>query len=274
MDSNWCIYLITGNHPAELPQVNGQVQFTAEISNRLSRWLAKMTQPYQDKRFDSARIAQTALTSPDGSYGDFINLKPTNSKIQLYRDRTQLEIIWQDVNHEESASAISGCLIWIMMFFTFILFGYHSFLGIFGMVALSIFCIIVRNYPSNKINYGLKIDDRSIGKFMSKSSHHQRQVLGCHDRSQISLLIYNPGYVFDKYLDDNGIIQHTGRVTIAPKLCLYGSSFEYTFSNPFSQAELWWLGRELSDFLDLELQIIYSTPQVPPVVTLDSMDIS
>ncbi len=42
---------------------------------------------------------------------------------------------------------------------------------------------------------------------------------------------------------------------------------EYTVGNTklslLTQAELWWLGQELSDFLDLELQIIYPTPQPP-----------
>lgn len=34
-----------------------------------------------------------------------------------------------------------------------------------------------------------------------------------------------------------------------------------------SQAELWWLYNELSEFLNLELQVIYPTPKVPPVAS-------
>jgi serine/threonine protein kinase len=49
------IYLLTGIHPAELAQVNGQVKFTAEIGNHFRKWLEKMTQPYLDKRFEIVR---------------------------------------------------------------------------------------------------------------------------------------------------------------------------------------------------------------------------
>jgi serine/threonine protein kinase len=86
------IYLLTGTHPAELPQVNGQVKFTGEISNRLHRWLEKMTQPHLDKRFDSDRSAQAALKSPDGNYGNFSNLQSTKCRTKLYRDRDKLEV--------------------------------------------------------------------------------------------------------------------------------------------------------------------------------------
>jgi serine/threonine protein kinase len=76
------IYLITGTHPAAMTYINGQVKFTAEISNRFRRWLEKITQPYLNKRFDSDRSAQAALTSNDGSYGDFDSIKPANSRIR------------------------------------------------------------------------------------------------------------------------------------------------------------------------------------------------
>lgn len=96
------IYLLTGTHPAELVTINGQVKFTAEISNRFRRWLEKMTQPHLDKRFDSAKLAQIALVSEDGSYGDFVHLKPANTNVRLYRDRQKLEIIWNAVDREKA----------------------------------------------------------------------------------------------------------------------------------------------------------------------------
>jgi len=88
------IYLITGVHPAELTQVNGQVKFdSSEISRKLSRWLKKMTHPHLDRRFDSAKSALTALKSEDGSHGDNLHLRPVGSKVELYRDRDRLEIV-------------------------------------------------------------------------------------------------------------------------------------------------------------------------------------
>jgi serine/threonine protein kinase len=65
------IYLLTGIHPTELTQVNGYTKVTYEISNRLYQWVDKMTQPYLDQRFNSAKLAQIALTSADDNYGNF-----------------------------------------------------------------------------------------------------------------------------------------------------------------------------------------------------------
>ncbi len=259
------IYLITGNHPAELEQVNGQVKFTAEISNQFRRWLEKMTQPYLDKRFDSARLAQIALNSEDGNYGDLLNLKPTNSQVQLYRDRNHLEIIWQDVDREKITSDASGCLNYIIIFFIVALFFSQPIFGIISFFSY----IFLSSIISKEINYVLKIDELSVIKYKSKLGQNQTTVICCHDRSEISLLAYNPGYVFDRYLDDKGATVNGGQVKVEPKLYLYCGGVEYSLSHKFSQAELWWLGKELSDFLNLELQIIYPTPQVRAVVSDD-----
>jgi serine/threonine protein kinase len=92
------IYLLTGTHPAELPQVDGRVKFNAEISKQFERWLEKMTHPHLDKRFDSAKAAQLALKSEDGSYGNFDRLKPAHTQIRLYRDRNRLQITWHQAS--------------------------------------------------------------------------------------------------------------------------------------------------------------------------------
>lgn len=83
--------------------------------------------------------------------------------------------------------------------------------------------------------------------------------------SNISLVAYNPGYTFDKYLDDKGKEIRRGKVVVKPKLSVYLGRMEYSIgNNQFSQAEMWWLGKEISDFLGLELQVIYPTPKAPP----------
>ena len=86
-----------------------------------------------------------------------------------------------------------------------------------------------------------------------------------HFYSKISLISYNPGYTFDKYLDDKGKEIRRGKVEIKPKLSIHLGAVEYSIgNNKSSQAELWWLGKEISDFLGLELQVIYPTPIAPP----------
>ena len=84
---------------------------------------------------------------------------------------------------------------------------------------------------------------------------------------KISLVAYNPGYTFDKYLDDKGKEIRRGKVEVKPKLSVHLGAFEYSVGKNFSQPELWWLGKEISDFLGLELQVIYPTPKAPPEPT-------
>jgi hypothetical protein len=78
----------------------------------------------------------------------------------------------------------------------------------------------------------------------------------------IHLLIYSPGYTFDRYINEKGTTVMGGKVTIPSKLSIFAGSLEYSVGHGLlSQAELWWLGQELSDFLDLELQVVYSDPE-------------
>ncbi|MGV0028557.1 serine/threonine protein kinase [Phormidesmis priestleyi] len=288
------IHLLTGMHPAELPQVDGRVKFNAEISKRFERWLEKMTHPHLDKRFDSARVAQLALKSEDGSYGNFDRLKPAHTQIRLYRDRNQLKITWQEANGVViSVLNFIGFIIGTLLFFVTILTIFMSLYilittlpGIFSlMVVPAFFCsfllsaVLIIKWNSwleqirkmtPKESYGLVINNHYVYNSRNHRNEYKSVKLSQHLRSQIEILAYNPGYTFNQCLDTNGkLIQGSNTITIPPKLYLYCGNFEYSFpahfsSTKFSQAELWWLGQELSDFLNLELQVIYPTPKVPP----------
>jgi serine/threonine protein kinase len=86
------IYLLTGTHPSELLQIDGHMNFTATITKQFRRWLERMTQPQLDRRFDCDRAALTALRSQENNDGDFSNLKPSRSLIELCRDQDQIRI--------------------------------------------------------------------------------------------------------------------------------------------------------------------------------------
>ncbi|HIK17843.1 MAG TPA: protein kinase [Leptolyngbyaceae cyanobacterium M33_DOE_097] len=298
------IYLLTGTHPAELPQVDGRVKFNAEINKRFERWLEKMTHPHLDKRFDSAKVAQLALKSEDGSYGDFERLKPAHTQIRLYRDRNRLQITWHQTLPMFTTESFLSLLIVVGIIFIICSSIQPLIRYVFSILLVLVF-FVRRFYLSQKETYHLIVDDRHIYKLKDRRQRHkpipinhffpetyhrrfddrdvyhklkdrrQRQEpikLSEHSRSQIEILAYNPGYTFDKCLDTNGQLIQGSTITIPPKLHLYCGNFEYSFpahssSTKFSQAELWWLGQELSDFLNLELQVIYPTPKVPLVST-------
>ncbi len=70
------IYLLTGRHPAELPQVDLKIQFESKtnVSSGLKNWLTTATQPFLDRRFPNAEVALEALKNPITT-----DLSPTHS---------------------------------------------------------------------------------------------------------------------------------------------------------------------------------------------------
>lgn len=60
------IYLATGQHPADLPQIDLKLQFEslANLSPELTRWLQHMVEPSLNRRFSSAQAALSALLHP------------------------------------------------------------------------------------------------------------------------------------------------------------------------------------------------------------------
>ncbi|MBD2302407.1 serine/threonine-protein kinase [Nostoc sp. FACHB-190] len=116
------IYLVTGTHPADLPQKDLQIQFdhAVHLSSGLKQWLQWMTEPSLDRRLSNANAALAALEHPqllqklqpaetnlsdwirghwywDGNNWVSNNLdvgisKPAGSKIQLTKNGDALEI--------------------------------------------------------------------------------------------------------------------------------------------------------------------------------------
>ncbi|MEB3358831.1 MAG: serine/threonine-protein kinase [Synechococcales bacterium] len=91
------IYLVTGRHPADLPQRQLRLEFEplANLSPGLTRWLARLVEPSLDRRFTSAAVALRKLESlsqPMPVWGEqpvqpeekgVAIAQPPNSQIQL-----------------------------------------------------------------------------------------------------------------------------------------------------------------------------------------------
>ena len=262
------IYLITGVHPAELPQVNGRAKFSSsDISGKFARWLDKVTHPHLDKRFNSAKSALTALKSKDGSSGDFLDLRPVNSQVKLHRECNKLKIVYQC----QAPGEKRGCWLFLVLWFIGIcLFGgKYVIMGIF--VNSILYGWFNSAFPSKPEYYVVLIDRNGEirqGICSSEELTEVKRDFSCSHAQDINLIAYNPGYIFDEYLDETGREIKRGTVVVHSTLSIYAGHIKYQISglsgNKLSQAELWWLGQELSDFLGLELQIIYPTPKAPP----------
>lgn len=90
------IYLVTGTHPADLPQKDFRIQFeqAANLSPSFTNWLKWMIEPSLERRFSSAAVAIAALEKPQPiNLPTLVVSKPDGSKIQLTKNWDSLEII-------------------------------------------------------------------------------------------------------------------------------------------------------------------------------------
>ncbi|MBS3029790.1 MAG: serine/threonine protein kinase [Dolichospermum sp. DET50] len=270
------IYLMTGVHPAELPQVNGRVQVkNIAISNKLIRWLEKMTHPFPDQRFDSAKVAMAELKSKNESHSDDSHLRPVGSKVKIYRDQNKLEIVLE--KYELGVMSIALPLIILSIVAGMLFTSGIAVLVCFGLITLG---VLIRPVAAviNTTNLRYKIisinRNSTIRIGFSDDISKPTRWTDPSSVNKINLLVYNAGYTFDNYLNDQGrVVKVTYAITTYPKLFMYAGSIEYEVShqNPhnlqyLSQCELLWLGQEISDFLGIEMKVIYPTPKVPPEI--------
>ncbi|WP_313707919.1 serine/threonine protein kinase [Planktothrix agardhii] len=265
------IYLMTGVHPAELSQVNGRVQFkNIAINNKLIRWLEKMTHPFADQRFDSAKVAIAELKSKNESHSDDSHLRPVGSKVKLYRDQNKLEIVFEKKRKKQITTVIVIFLFFGMIFAGGAIILALLMIGILIKVIPIIINIINPNLNASTFYKIISINRNStirIGLGFADDISEPKQ---WQNSSFINLLVYNAGYTFDNYLNDRGsVVNQT--VTIQPKLFMYSEhGIEYEVGDDeyqLSQGELLWLGQEISDFLGIEMKVIYPTPKVPPEIS-------
>jgi serine/threonine protein kinase len=284
------IHLITGIHPADLEITDGRVTFDrSPLSNRFCRWLDKMTEYSVDRRFQSARLAQTALISTDGSYGEFLNLRPANSQVELYHDLDRLEIkllqiemkeIQQDfISNSLFNLFLFSCFLDLVMYFgvlpqawTLMSWSSRSIFLIFSPLTLALWNMSEK-YVARKTYTGYKVlsIDRlsktlKVGIY-SKSTRNFYWTNKLPTSPKIDLLIYKPSCTIESYFDEESGKIKSGTIKTSPDLLIYMGKHEYSISNNnLSEVELQWLGKELSDFLDLKLETILPTPSIPAPV--------
>jgi serine/threonine protein kinase len=93
------IYLVTGQHPADLPQTDLRIEFeqAANISLGFSSWLRRMTEPIASQRLasteDAMRILEDNQSQLRGRATNSIPKKPPGSKILLKKNASFIDII-------------------------------------------------------------------------------------------------------------------------------------------------------------------------------------
>ncbi len=90
------ICVLTGTHPADLPQLDGCIQFIQQvnISRSFALWLERTIQPSLERRFTSASQALQILKNPPPLLENrLVVTKPRGSKVVLHKDTDSLEIV-------------------------------------------------------------------------------------------------------------------------------------------------------------------------------------
>ncbi len=265
------IYLITGIHPANLPQSEGRIQFDCtQLSKHFRRWLDRLVEPSLARRFASAEAALSALIKPDIARGfDRVNYQqPADSSFKLNRHNDSLSIVTNRSIYLSKINrflAVAGCgfivsgIIAKIFVDTYNAFpGYRGHTGFFGVELLSVVFVLVSFYAAIMsicaigqkiihtyfVEYSIEIDENSIRDRFKEFSFKAR-TLRSDLRSNINgIILYRQLHPFDKA---------NGSKKVIPTLIIKAGVEDYKMESS-SEEELKWLASELSDFLNVEVQ--------------------
>ncbi|GAX36076.1 serine/threonine protein kinase [Nodularia sp. NIES-3585] len=253
------IYLITGNHPADLPQKDFRIQFepVTHLSPSLTRWLQWMTEPNLERRPSSAEEALKALNESDLKIPDALNIvKPAGSKVKLTENWDHLEIFIPPVGFKPSM-LFTGvfAIAWnsFILFWTigalwapfpanlpFALFS----LPFWGVGFFMISTLLIGLFG----NIRLSLNDQEIAlkyELLGFKFHRPRP----SPKDSINKLVYIPRH-FTK--DSEG-----DKTPVPAQLEIWAGVQKYALSVNSgaiqSEAELEWLAHELSDWLRIEI---------------------
>jgi serine/threonine protein kinase len=252
------IYLLTGIHPADLPQKDFCIQFEqkAKVSSAFSDWLRSMTEPNLEKRFDSAFQALHAL---DKNPNHFAINYPFSSRIELRKNSQFLEIIIPS----------KGFNFWVLLYSLI----FSAILLLIGKMFLYSFLVainLVNLLPIIYLFLVLSFISSNFRETRFNVSHQQitltRELFGVirfhltppSPREDIIKLVYFSEYVTQRQ-DENG---GTSLVTVSAQLEIWAGIYKYRFpgtSINLPEYEVQLLAKELSNWLDLP--ILYANKQ-------------
>jgi serine/threonine protein kinase len=251
------ICLVTGTHPADLPQKDLQIQFepAANLSPAFARWLRWMTQPSLDRRLSSAQAALQALERSQLQGAAPLVRKPANSKVLLQKDTKSLEILIPSYGfHPVIGFLIPFAIAWNAGVFALTqqtlsspLFPIGLLLTLFSLpfwaVGISL-VLLVSFLLFGKVRLCINRKQVSLTyELFGFKYYHPRPT----QREKIDKLEYQRGF-FTK--DSEG-----DRVEVKPQINIWAGAKKYELagSELLSEPELEWLAAELGDWLGIPI---------------------
>lgn len=251
------ITLVTGTHPADLPQKDFRIQFeqAANLSPAFTDWLRWMTEPSLDQRLTSAKEALQALEQQHSRNAALLVVsKPTGSKVRLNKKIHSLEILIPPTGFSPkigflccfAIAWIAGVISWtssviVTPFFSmnllFVLFSL-PFWGVgIGMV------IIILSTLFGRTRFCLNQQEIYSTYALFKVEHHPPRYTRRHNITKL------------EYLEGFYTINSGGeRVEVKPQINIWAGTHKYELgSSILSEPELDWLAYELSKWLKMPI---------------------
>ncbi|MEQ8382220.1 MAG: serine/threonine-protein kinase [Coleofasciculus sp. A1-SPW-01] len=178
------IYLVTGTHPADLPQEDLRIEFEPKISldSGFIDWLQWMTEPDLNNRLSSADQALKSLEKLGNSESPVVR-NSEGSKVQIKKDRNSIEFFIHNDSETTIGLVVFKCIFSILAFLGFLQFlaiGISSMVNVFtansfyekimsgfsGILCLSVSFIIISAiislFSASKQSTRLRIDQHNI----------------------------------------------------------------------------------------------------------------
>ncbi|MEA5503493.1 serine/threonine-protein kinase [Halotia wernerae UHCC 0503] len=253
------IYLVTGIHPADLPQKDFRFQFeqSTNLSPSFTRWLQWMTEPNLEKRLSSATVALEALD--ESHFPDTTALtvsKPAGSTIQLSKDWDHLDIVVPPVGFKPPMVFLSlFAIAWnsFILFWTIgalsapfplkIPFALFS-LPFWGAGSFMVYTLLFHLF--GRIHLRLNQEQIALTWELFAFKFHRPRP---SPRQSITKLVYISKH-FTR--DSEG-----ARVVVPAQLDIWSGVYKYQLGGSGgaieSEAELEWLAQELSDWLNISI---------------------
>ncbi|WP_225896468.1 serine/threonine protein kinase [Amazonocrinis nigriterrae] len=252
------IYLVTGTHPADLPQKDFRIQFEhlTKLSPSFINWLKWMTEPSLERRCNSASEALNALKNLRFLTTALTLGKPVGSKIKLTKNWDSLEIIVPPVGFKPSTiSTLLFAITWNSLTLPWtissliLLFSGQIFSLMFSLLFSGIGLFMIYGIFFSLFGYiRLDLNQEEIvltHKLLGLKYPRPRP----SPRQSITKLVY----ISKHFTQDS----EGSRINVPAQLDIYSGVYKYQLGGTTgaieSEAELEWLAQELSDWLGIPI---------------------
>lgn len=268
------IYLVTGKHPADLLGDDMIIEFekSVNLSPDFIKWLKWMTQTTIKNRPSSAEAALTELKTPTSADSELIVSKPNDSKILLIKEQDKLEIVSPPVGLNFLTRLLSVVILFPISFFIILIFvlALHSCITSGEIFLSAIFVIFFAPFLSVIYAVWRQILFAWFGyTYLSINKDKVQTIynifgLKCFKSRPIPISDISKLEIFDRVVYENyknqqkqlvRLIILAGRGTHELTNVRLNKRFlQLKIQQPiFTASEIYWLAKELSDFLNLPI---------------------